>query len=145
MLKLIRCIAWILTKLGRRRVIMDHCEPTEEYLWRHYLLGRREHKLFVACLHRILRSDADFLHSHPASYFAIVLTGGYWEHTISGKHWRGPGSMRFRCVDSYHRIEIDHIKPVWTLFFMFRRTSDWFFLVNGKAVPHEQWLGHHSP
>jgi hypothetical protein len=145
MLKLCQFIAWILTLLGRKRVIMDHLEQDKEYLWRHYLLGKREHKHFVVCLHKILRSDMDFLHSHPASYFAVVLTGGYWEYTISGRHWRGPGSMRFRCMDSFHRIVIDHDRPVWTLFIMFQRKDDWYFLVNGKAVPHEQHLGHKSP
>jgi hypothetical protein len=135
----------MLTRLGRRRVIMDHVAPDKEYLLRHYLLGKREHKHFVVCLHQILRSDMDFLHSHPASYLAIVLTGGYWEHTITGKHWRGPGSIRFRPADSFHRIEIDHNRPVYTLFIMFRRESDWYFLVDGKPIPHETHLGHHSP
>ncbi len=146
MLKLLHIVAWILAKLGRKRVIFDHMEQDKEYLWRHYILGKREHKHFVVCLHRILRSDLDVLHSHPASYFAVVLTGGYFEHTQTGKHWRGPGSMRFRCMDSFHRIEVPHKEEVWTLFIMFRRQSDWFFLDgNSVAIPHEQWLGHHSP
>lgn len=143
MLFLCKLLARILTALGRKRVIMDHLAKTKEYLHRYYILGRREHKWFVVCLHHILRSDRDCLHSHPASYLAIVLTGGYWEKTMVGTFWRGPGSIRFRSADSFHKIELGD-KPTWTMFIMFRRTQDWYFMVRGKAIPHEVHLGHHS-
>ncbi len=144
MLILCKLLAHILTKLGRKRVIMDHIAKTKEYLHRFYILGRREHKWFVVCLHHILRSDRDGLHSHPASYYALVLTGGYWEKTLTGKYWRGPGSFRFRSADSFHKIELG-TKPTWTIFIMLKRTQDWGFLIRGKFIPHEQHLGHKSP
>ncbi len=164
MLLLCNILAWILTKLGRRRIIYDHIVRSDPYLLRHYIFGARfwfggnrqflpipanqahrrpkNHKRLMISLHNILKSDGDTQHSHPATYFALVLTGGYFEHTQTGKHWRGPGSFRIRCLDSFHRIEVPHDRPVYTLFIMFKRQSDWFFLEGeSKAVPHQIHLG----
>ena len=30
---------------------------------------------------------------------ALILKGGYWEHTPQGKFWRGPGSASFRKAE----------------------------------------------
>lgn len=167
MLKLLHIVAWILTKLGRRRVIYDHLLPDDPYLLRHYIFGAKfwfggyrksgvipaglgplrpgNHRHLMIALHRILKGDGDGQHSHPGSYLAIVLWGGYWEITQTGRYWRGPGSIRFRCADSFHRLEIDHDRPVYTLFFMFKRIQNWYFIIDGQSVPHEIHLGEESP
>ena len=36
---------------------------------------------------------------------ALILKGGYWEHTPQGKFWRGPG-LRFRKAEDLHWLEL---------------------------------------
>lgn len=139
-------LASLLTNLGRRRIIMDHVCPSEEYMHRHYLYGKPDgenHGRLEVCLHKILRSDDDWLHNHPSSYLSIILAGSYLEHTPSGAYLRRPGHIRVRGRDSLHRLELVN-GPVWTIFVMLQRTpgpSEWGFLVNGRMVPHETHLG----
>lgn len=140
---------WLASR-GRLRVIMDHIRPDVEYMHRGYLIGgcrnpdgTLRHHIVEVCLHKILTSDDDFLHNHPAAYFSLILAGSYREHTLDGAFIRRPGHMRVRGRHSLHRLELID-GPVWTLFFFLGRDgnrSDWDFLVNGKLVPHEIHLG----
>lgn len=130
---------------GKRRLIMDHVDPTKEYLYRTYLFGGERdkqgkliHRRWEVCLHKILRSDDDGLHNHPGAYFSLILAGSYREHTPDGVFVRRPGHMRVRGKRSLHRLEIVD-GPVWTLFVFLNRPpgkSRWQFLVNGRLVPH---------
>ena len=92
-------------------------------------------------------SDEPILHSHPWSWGALILKGGYWEHTPEGRFWRGPGSLRFRKADALHYLELDKDEngnniPCWSIFFMGRKSpgDHWGFQINGKMIHHEEFL-----
>ena len=51
-------------------------------------------------------SDEPTLHNHPWNWGALIVKGGYWEHTPNGKFWRGPGSFRFRKSEDLHYLEL---------------------------------------
>ncbi len=168
MLLLCHILAYILTKMGRRRVIYDHLNPDGPYLLRHYICGaglwfggdrqywpipigvehkkpKAHHRLMIG-LHRILVSDGDGLHSHPSDAFSLVITGGYFEITLLGRTWRKPWSWRFLSCDSFHRLEIGGKIPVYTIFIMFNRRQDWYFIPKEvEVIPHAIHLGHELP
>ena len=80
----------------RKRTIYDRTGNIP-YLVRYYLLFKdRKNFPFNITLHKILVSDEPTLHDHPWDWGAMIIKGGYWEHTEHGKHWRGPGHIRFR-------------------------------------------------
>ena len=91
----------------RKRIIYNR-DSTKEYLVRYYLfLKDRKNFPFNFTLHKVMMSDEPILHSHPWSWGALILKGGYWEHTPEGRFWRGPGSLRFRKADALHYLELD--------------------------------------
>ena len=130
---------------SRKRIILDRFNKNE-YLIRYYLfLKDRKSFPFNITLHKILISDEHTLHNHPWNWGAIILKGGYWEHTPEGKFWRGPGSIRFRKASDLHYLELAKDKdgneiPCWSLFFMGKQQTDWGFKVNNKIVNHEKYL-----
>ena len=129
-----------LDKLGRKRVIMDRYE-NEPYLTRYYLfLKDRKWFPFNVFLHNFHKGDLDDLHDHPWPYFTLILRGGYWEHTVSGTHWRGPGHFRICTPRSLHRIELAPNTDVWTLFIPGPKLRDWGFIKDGKWVQNEKYL-----
>jgi hypothetical protein len=74
---------------GRKRIIYNR-DNTREYLVRYYLMLKdRKDFPFNITLHKIMMSDEPILHNHPWDWGAVILKGGYWEHTPEGKHWRG--------------------------------------------------------
>ena len=90
---------------NRKRIILDR-DNTNEYLVRYYLfLKDRKSFPFNITLHKILKSDEPTLHNHPWNWGALIVKGGYWEHTPAGKFWRGPGSFRFRKSEDLHYLE----------------------------------------
>lgn len=121
---------------GRVRVIEDHLVPGVAYLIRFYVLMKERPWWFPfnLFLHQILRSDGGGLHDHPWWYVTIVLAGGYWETTTTGRRWIKPGSILVRRSTSLHRLEIAPHKPCWTLFLCGRRKREWGF-VNSRG----QW------
>lgn len=126
----------LMKRIGRYRLILDR-NSNEPYLERYYLfLKDRVNFPFNIFLHKFLRSDPDDLHDHPWSYFTLILRGGYWEHTLDGKYWRGPGHFRVCKANSYHRIEIEPNVDVWTLFMPFKQKREWGFLEKGKKWVH---------
>ena len=129
-----------LDKLGRKRVIMDRYE-NEPYLTRYYLfLKDRKWFPFNVFLHNFHKGDLDDLHDHPWPYFTLILRGGYWEHTPTGKHWRAPGHFRFCGPKSLHRIELEPGVDTWTLFIPGPKLREWGFIRKGKWVQHEKYL-----
>tara|TARA_Y100000590_G_scaffold17098_3_gene20558 strand:- start:1385 stop:1819 length:435 start_codon:yes stop_codon:yes gene_type:complete len=130
---------------SRKRVILDRNNDSE-YLIRYYLfLKDRKSFPFNITLHKILMSDEPTLHNHPWNWGALIVKGGYWEHTPNGKLWRGPGSIRFRKADDLHWLELEKDKngneiPCWSLFFMGKQQTDWGFKVKDKIVNHEKYL-----
>ena len=129
-----------LDKLGRKRVIMDRYE-NEPYLTRYYLfLKDRKWFPFNVFLHNFHKGDLDDLHDHPWPYFTLILRGGYWEHTVSGKHWRSPGHFRINTPRSLHRIELEPNTDVWTLFIPGPKLREWGFIRKGEWVESQQYL-----
>ena len=130
---------------GRKRIIYNR-DSTKEYLVRYYLfLKDRKNFPFNITLHKIMMSDEPVLHNHPWNWGALIIKGGYWEHTPEGKKWKGPGSLRFRKADDLHYLELDKDKdgneiPCWSLFYMGKKSDNWGFLVDGKVVDNEQYL-----
>ncbi len=130
---------------NRKRVILDR-NNTSEYLVRYYLFIKdRKSFPFNITLHKILMSDEPTLHNHPWNWGALIVKGGYWEHTPNGKFWRGPGSFRFRKSEDLHYLELEKDKngkelPCWSLFFMGKQKTDWGFKVNNRIVNHAKYL-----
>lgn len=106
-------------------------------------------------LHRFHRGDGDQdLHNHPWKWAAsLVLCGAYTEERLEGvlEHITGlkPTTMtvdrlithfNFLRDTDYHRVDKLH-GDVWTLFVTGPRTQDWGFLVDGKHVPYQTYLG----
>ena len=114
--------------------------------FRYYLFLRdRKRFPFNLTLHKILVSDLDDLHDHPWSYATLILKGGYFEHTPSGKFWRGPGHFRVCKAQSLHRLELKKDAdgneiPCWSLFVMGQKEQDWGFIRNGEWINNEQYL-----
>ena len=130
----------LLEKLGRKRVILDRYS-NEPYLTRYYLLLKdRKWFPFNVFLHNFHKGDLDDLHDHPWPYFTVILKGGYWEHTPSGKHWRSPGHFRFATPRSLHRIELAPDTNVWTMFVPGPKIREWGFIVNGSWMQHEKYF-----
>ncbi len=129
----------------RKRIITDRSGKIP-YLTRYYVfLKDRKNFPFNITLHKIWVSDEPKLHDHPWDWGAIILKGGYWEHTPVGKFWRGPGHIRFRTSKALHWLELPKDAdgneiPCWSLFFMGRKKNDWGFVVNKKWVHHEKYL-----
>ena len=135
----------IMDKFGRRRVITDR-DGKVPYLIRYYLfLKERKNFPFNITLHKVLVSDEPTLHDHPWSWGAVILAGGYWEHTPKGKFWRGPGHIRFRSAKDLHWLELakdknDNNIPCWSLFFMGKKAQSWGFVKDGKWIDNKDYL-----
>jgi hypothetical protein len=128
-----RALAFIAEAFCRHRLIADRVDKTSPYLSRYYLLGNKKSRWFLA-LHLIHKSDADaHMHSHPFSWFAMMLSGFYYEVQPSGTYKRRAGFFRVRWSRSWHRLVLP-AGPCWTLFFGFARKGSWYFLVDGKPV-----------
>lgn len=128
-----KVLEWIADRFCRHRLIADRVDRTSPYLSRYYLLGNKSTPWFLA-LHKIHKSDADqHMHSHPFSWFALMLAGTYYEVQPSGTYKRRPGFFRVRWGRSWHRLILPG-GPCWTLFLGFSRRGPWYFLVDGKPV-----------
>lgn len=133
---------WIMTKLGRYRIIKDRINK-EDYLERYYLfLKDRNTFPFNIFLHKFLKSDPDDLHDHPWNYRTLILAGGYWEYSRDGtKRWCGPFTFRTSLATSYHRIELDEKVPYcWTLFIPGKKVREWGFLTDQGWVHNLEYL-----
>ena len=86
---------------------------------RYYLLFRHRPRWFPfnIIIHEMLDDDhGEGVHSHLCPYITIVLRGGYWETTNSGKHWRAPGYIGFRSANNLHRVDLKPGTKPLTLF-----------------------------
>jgi len=144
--KLAEKVAAYLIKKKRYWFIPNRDDKNKVYLERYYLLKNR---LFAeninVVLHKIRTSDSDpWLHDHPWTFMTVILTGGYWEHTIHGKTWKGPGSVIFHHSKQLHKIELDPDKSdgqdTWTLFVMGPRQRKWGFQTDNGWIPYDDYL-----
>lgn len=100
-------------------------------------------------VHHIMRADDDgHLHDHPWNARTIVLRGWYEEERplageldIRVEHVRTRGYTGRVLFESYHRISEVSAGGVFTLWFTWRYRGTWGFLVDGKKVPHREYLG----
>ena len=87
-----------LSKLGRKKTVLDrgpsHPKFKEAKPWlnRYYVLFRNRPKWF------------------------IIIKGGYWETTTTGKHWRPPGYIGFRSANNFHRVDLKPGTKPMTIF-----------------------------
>ncbi len=127
-------------KHNRHRTIYDR-DGVTPYLERYYLLFRDRPTWFPfnITIHKICVSDLPILHDHPWPYAALIIKGGYTEHTLYGKTERKPGNFRVRGAKSYHWLEVGDA-PSWSLFFMGKRCREWGFLTEGKWMQHQDYL-----
>jgi hypothetical protein len=140
----VRMFLRLLDKLGRKRIVYDRID-SQPYLERYYVFIKdRKRFPFNVFLHKFLKSDPDDLHDHPWGYLTLILRGGYWEYTPTGKYWRGPGHFRFCGAGSTHRIELDPAITAWTLFMPGPQKKEWGFISNGKWIQHEEYLSTRS-
>lgn len=82
---------------------------------------------FAVYFHRFLSADDECMHDHPWPFISIILRGGYWEYTASGKRWYGPGRILFRAAEWVHRVEIVPGRTTWSLVIAGKRKRDWGF------------------
>jgi hypothetical protein len=134
-----RLLAW-LDSCGRACVIPDRTS-NEPYLTRYYIfLKNRKWFPINMFIHNFHKGDPDDLHDHPWPYFTLILKGGYWEHTPTGRHWRARGHFRFNSSRSLHRIELEPGTDVWTFFVPGPKLREWGFIDQGEWKHHEQYL-----
>ena len=154
-----RPLAWLLSRwwvaswLLRRavRTPYQHIHSADgltTYMYRWWLLnpypepGARSWLPFSVRLHRIMRRDHDrHLHDHPWNARTIILDGFYIERREDGREVvRTRGDTATLLFGEFHRI--DHVSPggVLTLFITWRYQGTWGFLVDGRKVPHREYL-----
>jgi hypothetical protein len=113
--------------------------PGELYLTRYVLFRTPWASAYIHCFHL---SDYTTHHDHPANFFSVPLTKGYWEHLPDGTVVdRKPFRPKFRTGEEFHFVEL---KPgtaskVWTFFMFFRRRREWGFLTKMGWIQHENY------
>ena len=139
--KIYNSFVFVMKLMNRYRIIYDK-GTGEPYLERFYIfLTDRNSFPFNVFLHRFLKSDSDDLHDHPWAFRTLILWGGYWEYTESGKFWRGPLTYRYAKAETFHRVELDdNIPHCWTLFMPSKAYKDWGFKTDKGLVPHDQYF-----
>lgn len=136
-----------LERTGHKRIITDRADKNV-YIERYYVMfpqdfSFRRFKWFNLLLHHICQSDEPEFHDHPWDWAALILKGGYWEHTPEGKFWIGAGSLRSRKATDLHWLELDREKAegeTWTLFWTWKRKRDWGFITPTGWVQWQERL-----
>lgn len=91
-------------------------------------------------LHGFAQADDDgALHDHPWDFETRILQGGYIEHRGDCTSKWLPGDRTARRAGDYHSI-YELLGPTWTLVTTGPAVKDWGFLVDGKHVPHQEFL-----
>jgi hypothetical protein len=139
-----RFVRWLLSALRRERFNISR-KGVPTYLTRWTLLGarfgsERRRKLFLHCFYR---GDFEpYFHDHPWPFWSLVLWGGYWEHTATGRRWYGPLSLLRRPAHWAHRVELPPNQRCWTLVWAGRKERSWGFLCPGRGwIP---WREHEA-
>lgn len=74
-----------------------------DYMWRLKILVLTWCRVY---LHIFVASDDECLHDHPWNFYSLILWGGYWEITPTGKKWYGPGRLLYRPATWKHQVVI---------------------------------------
>lgn len=107
-------------------------------LTRYYLFERQRFGLYLHHLHQ--SDEARALHDHPWSFLSLLLSSGYWEHTVNERLWRRRFSLRYCPAEWQHRLEL--VKPTWTLVLRLRRRREWGFVTEDGWInwqEYESW------
>lgn len=121
----------------KREVILD--ENNQPYIKRWRLLETPWFSVFV---HHILRSDTDRdLHTHPWKFTSFLLKGSYVEelNDPSNKIEHSAPCIIKRKPSDAHRITLKDGKPVWTLFFVGKKTNEWGFNTSAGWVHNKEY------
>lgn len=112
----------------RREVFEIGKKGESPYLTRWTLWGKRFSGKKNVFLHLFHCGDRDpYFHDHPWPFWSLILWGGYWEHTESGRRWYGPGSLLKRPADWRHRVELDGGKKCLTVVWCGEKVRSWGF------------------
>jgi hypothetical protein len=137
-----RFVEWILDRVGERHEI---ARPGDgKFLTRWMLCGKRyEGTGSRLMVHKFHRSDAEpYFHDHPFAFWSLILWGGYYEHTATGKVWCGPLSFLRRPAEWKHRVELPPGRTCWTLVWRGPRVRSWgFWCREDKWIP---WREHEA-
>ena len=123
-----KIVTWVM-RLLRREVLEIGQHGLDRYLTRWTLLGKRfgtdRGKVFLHLFHR---GDADpYFHDHPWAFWSLILWGGYWEETPTGKKWYGMGRLLRRPAEWKHRVELPPGRKCWTLIWCGPKSRSWGF------------------
>jgi len=128
-------------------------EETAPYMRRWYVwpVGRKS-RWGGIYLHQICRSDDErAMHDHVGWNFSIVLSGGYFEHVLGERIWRGLGSVVLRSPTAPHRIELEwqpwsvngpmigSHRTAWSLWIRGPNVREWGFHCPRGWVPWPQF------
>jgi hypothetical protein len=104
---------------------------------RRFYLWKGQHWALFA--HHILRSDsANQYHTHPWDGVSVIF--GRYREQILGKPQVFRMGVNLIRASQPHRIDI--ARPVWTLFFHFKRKSAWgIYDNNGNIIAADPWRG----
>jgi hypothetical protein len=103
---------WLAGVIALSRAIAD-AHPERHTLPEQDVAQLRERFAMRRCatgnimLHQWKQSDPRDLHDHAWDSVSIILSGGYWEVTSSGRHWCAPGDVLFRRAEDLHRVELE--------------------------------------
>lgn len=101
---------------------------------------------FAVYVHWFMGDDDLCLHDHPWRFASIILRGGYWEWTDSGRRWYPPGSVLLRPPQWRHRIVREPGRMPVTLVVAGRKRRDWGFwthrgFIHWKRYSHREHCG----
>lgn len=126
--------------------------PEDSVTWRRRPITKMFQFFGIAIrLHHILRSDDDrHFHDHPWNFTSLILRGGYTEVSPffdsqgcwvgTRRQYYSPGSLiRRKCTD-WHYLLLPEKSTCWTLFITHQWKQTWGFLVDGKKIPHQQYI-----
>lgn len=101
---------------------------------RYYIFQLWGFALFLHYLHK--SEDVGVFHNHPWTGISLIL-GHYYEQRL-GERLKKCYGIRWVPAKVHHRIEIT--KPVWTVFFHFRRSNQWTVVdAKGNTLATEPW------
>lgn len=110
----------------------------------------RLYLLFGWMLNWLRLPDEGPLHNHPSESCSSKVLFGWYDELVRYSNKmelvtrRRPGPIREFNGRRYHKILRVSKYGCLTLFKMQKRVRDWYFLVDGVPVPHQEWKSKRS-
>lgn len=121
---------WLKARLLPERY--DIGPPGQVYFTRWFLFGPRSGTGPQLLLHRFRSSDpGPGLHDHRWDFWSLLLWGGYWEHTPTGRpgetvrRWYSAPRLLRRPAEWRHRIELDGGRNCWSIVWVSPKRRQW--------------------